>query len=330
MRAMFLDAPQTPLILREVKTPHPQADELLIKVEACGLCRTDWHLAAGEWTPPSASFPLVLGHQIVGTVVAQGSAVAHNRVGTRVGVTWLAGCCSACQACWRGCENLCDAVAFTGVDRWGGFAEYATAKAAFSFLISEELPSVHAAPLLCGGIIGYRAYQLCRDAATLGIMGFGSAAHLITQVAARQGVDVYAFTRAGDLARQQFARELGALWAGSIDSPPPCTLDAIIIFAADGTLVPAALQLLAKGGVAVCAGIHMSDIPSFPYSLLWGERRLESVANLTRADAAAFLKLAAALKLSSSITTYPLAQAQQALEDLHSAAFSGSAVIVSP
>lgn len=323
---MFLKSPGSDLLLEHVEIPVPAMGEVLLRVEACGVCRTDWHLLAGELTAPA--LPLVLGHQIVGEVVAVGTSVSNMLLGQRLGVTWLGHTCGQCTYCHHEEENLCDGARFTGFDRWGGFAEYCVAEAAFCVPLPRDLTAVEAAPLLCGGVIGYRALRQCGEGMKLGLVGFGAAAHLVTQIAVYQKREVYAFTRKGDIERQQLARQLGACWSGSVETPPDQLLDAVIIFAADGTLVPRALQLVRKGGVVVCGGIHMSAIPSFPYANLWGERSLRSVANLTRGDATDLLALAARIPIHTQVTTYPLEAAGIALRDLNAGAFCGAAVVV--
>lgn len=325
MRAMVLDAPRRPLRLAELPVPRPGAGELLLRVLACGLCRTDLHVVDGELTEPK--LPLVPGHQLVGEVVAAGEGAAHFAAGTRVGVPWLGWTCGECRYCRAGRENLCDRARFTGYHRDGGFAEYAVADARFCFALPGGYAAEQAAPLLCAGLIGYRSLRLCGDAERLGLYGFGAAAHLVAQVARWQGRRVFAFSRRGDAAAQAFARELGAEWAGASDEPPPEELDAAILFAPAGELVPAALAAVAKGGVVVCGGIHMSDIPSFPYRLLWGERVLRSVANLTRADGEEFLTLAPRVPVRTAVQLYPLAQANDALADLRAGRLRGAAVL---
>lgn len=325
MRAMLLDSPRRPLRLAEVPLPSPGPHQILIRVGACGVCRTDLHIVDGEL--PHPSLPLILGHQIVGIVEKSGSAVSAFKVGDRVGVPWLQGCCETCSFCLKGRENLCAQGCFTGYQRNGGFAEYCTADPRFCFSIPNTYSDVHAAPLLCAGLIGYRALRFAGDAKTIGFYGFGSSAHILTQIACYQKRDVYAFTRPGDIDGQQFASEIGAVWAGDSNALPPVSLDAAIIFAPNGQLVPQALQALAKGGNVVCAGIHMSDIPSFPYTLLWGERSIRSVANLTRQDGVDFFKIASETHINTSVHVYPLDEANQALEALRSGKFSGSIVL---
>ena len=326
MRAMLFEKVGQPLRLARVPIPEAGAGEVLLKVHACGICRTDLHIVDGELAEPA--LPLIPGHQIVGSVVRQGAGVDRFREGDRVGVPWLGGTCGVCRHCRAGRENLCDHARFTGYQRDGGLAEYAVADARFCFPIPAGYPDLQAAPLLCAGLIGYRSLVMAGDGERLGIYGFGAAAHIVTQVARFQGRRVFAFTRAGDAEAQSFAREMGAVWAGSADGPPPEALDAAIIFAPAGELVPAALRAVGKGGVVVCGGIHMSDIPSFPYDLLWGERSLRSVANLTRRDGEEFLALAPRVPVRTEVTAYPLEAAGAALEDLRSGRLRGAAVVV--
>jgi alcohol dehydrogenase, propanol-preferring len=306
--------------LRAVERPRPEAGpgELLLRIHACGVCRTDLHLLDGE--VKIAEPPRVLGHQIVGT----------DADGRRVGVPWLGWTDGECRYCRTGRENLCEHARFTGCDIDGGYAEYTVADERFCFTIPEGYPDEQAAPLLCAGLIGYRSLHMCGDADRLGLYGFGASAHILVQVARWQGRRVFAFTRHGDEATQAFARELGAEWAGGADEAPPEELDAAIVFAPDGALVPTALRALARGGTVVCGGIHMSDIPSFPYELLWEERVLRSVANLTRADGEEFLALAPRVPVRTQVTTYPLEAANDALADLRAGRFRGAAVVVPP
>jgi len=317
MRAVVFRGPGRPLHLERVPTPEPAEGQLLLAVEACGICRTDLHLLDGEVA--IADPPRILGHQIVGTVVGSG---------LRVGVPWLGWTCGACPQCRAGRENLCVRARFTGRDLDGGFAEYAVADRRFCFPLAGDHPPLQAAPLLCAGLIGYRALRFAGDGPRLGLYGFGAAAHIAVQVARHQGREVYAFTRRGDDAAQAFARRLGATWAGPSDAPPPAELDAAVIFAPDGRLVPKALRAVRPGGTVVCGGIHMSDIPAFSYDALWHERVLRSVANLTRRDGEEFLALAAELPVRTEVTAYPLEQAAVALEDLRAGRFSGAAVVV--
>lgn len=316
MRAAVLDAPGTPLRIVERERPTAGPGQVLLRVSACGVCRTDLHLRDGELSFPAPRIP---GHQIVGAAVDGGH---------RLGVPWLGWTCGACAWCRSGRENLCPRARFTGRDIDGGFAEYAVADERFCFPLPDGLTDEQIAPLLCGGLIGYRALRMCGGAQRLGLYGFGSAAHLLTQVAVHQGRSVFAFTRDGDEDAQALARSLGASWAGASESSPPEPLDAAIIFAPVGSLVPLALRAVAPGGTVVCGGIHMSEIPAFPYADLWEERSLRSVANLTRDDATEFLALAPAVPIRTTVTTYPLAEAEQALSDLRAGRVVGSAVVV--
>ncbi|WP_213157514.1 zinc-dependent alcohol dehydrogenase family protein [Parachlamydia sp. AcF125] len=325
MRAMVLEKPGTPLKRVTLAIPEPTSTQILVQVEACGVCRTDLHIRDGELTQPH--LPLILGHQIVGIVTKVGSEVKNFKAGDRIGVPWVGGCCNACEYCLSGRENLCDHGSFTGYQLQGGFAEYAVANESFCFSIPVEFSSLQAAPLLCGGLIGYRALRMSGEAKKLGFYGFGSSAHLMTQLAVYQGKSVYVFTRSGDEKTQAFAKQLGAIWAGSSDELPPVQLDAAIIFAPVGSLALAALKAVAKGGRVVCAGIHMSDIPSFPYSLLYGERMICSVTNLTRQDGKEFLELAPKVPIHSQINVYPLEKANQALDDLKQGKVNGSVVL---
>ena len=326
MRAMILDAPGQPLRAADLPVPTPEPEQVLIRVRACGVCRTDLHVVDGELTHPK--LPLVLGHQIVGTVVEVGEKVQQFSRGDRVGVPWLGSTCNHCRYCQTGRENLCDRAQFTGYNLDGGYAEYTVAEEHFCFPIPDGYPDLQAAPLLCAGLIGYRSYRMAGDGERLGFYGFGAAAHILIQVARYQGRQVYAFTRPGDTAGQQFARDLGAVWAGGSDESPPEKLDAAIIFAPAGQLVPAALQTVVKGGVVVCAGIHMSDIPSFPYKILWEERVLRSVANLTRRDGEEFLALAPQIPIRTQVEPFPLTAANEALESLRRGKINGAAVLV--
>jgi alcohol dehydrogenase, propanol-preferring len=326
MRAMVLDAPKTPLRAADLPVPEPEAGQVLLRVHACAVCRTDLHVLDGEL--PKPKLPLVLGHQVVGTVVRAGSGAARFRTGDRVGVPWLGWTDGDCEYCRSGRENLCDRARFTGYDIDGGYAECTVADQRFCFPIPSGYPDLQAAPLLCGGLIGFRALRMTGDARRLGLYGFGSAAHMIVQVARWQQRRVFAFTSPGDSATQQFARELGAEWAGGSLEAPPEPLDAAIIFAPVGALVPAALRALAKGGTVVCAGIHMSDIPSFPYDILWEERVVRSVANLTRQDGDEFLALAPKIPVRTEVRTFPLAQANEALDALRRGRIHGTAVLV--
>jgi len=326
MRAMVLDEIGAPLELREVQRPEPDEDQLLLEVKACGVCRTDLHVVDGDLKEPV--LPVIPGHQIVGRVVAMGKGVSGFDLGDRVGVPWLGGSCGSCRYCQNDHENLCDEARYTGYQYDGGFAEFATARARYCFPIPEGFPDRQAAPLLCAGLIGYRALEMAGDGEVLGFYGFGAAAHILVQVAHYQNRRVCAFTRPGDEAAASFARGLGAFWAGGSDEAPPEPLDAAIIFAPVGSLVPTALRAVRKGGIVVCAGIHMSDIPSFPYADLWGERVIRSVANLTRADGEAFMALAPRVGVRTEVHTYPLAEAGRALNDLREGAFTGAAVVV--
>ena len=325
MRAMVLERAGEPLRLRDVAVPLPGPGEVLLRVRCCGICRTDLHIVDGEL--PDPRLPLIPGHQIVGIVEARGQGAALDP-GQRVGVPWLGGTCGACAHCRVGRENLCDHAVFTGYQRDGGFAELAVAREAFCFPIPSGYPDAQAAPLLCAGLIGFRALQLAGEVQRVGFYGFGSAAHILTQLARTQGREVYAFTRPGDEEAQAFARELGAVWAGSAVQRPPVALDAAILFAPAGELVPAALGAVGKGGTVVCAGIHMSDIPSFPYRLLWEERVLRSVANLTREDGRAFLELAPRVPVRTEVAAYPLEAVNTALADLREGRIRGSAAVV--
>jgi len=326
MQAMLLERAGTPLKQATLKVPEPGPGQILIKVAACGVCRTDLHIFDGELAQPK--LPLVLGHEIVGRVVALGEGVAQFAPGDRVGVPWLGHTDGTCFYCRRGEENLCDDPRFTGYQIDGGYAQYTRADARFAFKLPEGYSDAEAAPLLCAGLIGYRSLKLAGNPSRLGIYGFGAAAHIVAQVARAQGREVYAFTRAGDRQAQDFALGLGAVWAGSSDAMPPEPLDAAIIFAPVGALVPAALKAVRKGGVVVCGGIHMSDIPSFPYDILWEERVLRSVANLTRADAREFLALAPTIPIKTSVSPMPLSQANQALEALRKGELTGAAVLI--
>ncbi|MFY9328942.1 MAG: zinc-dependent alcohol dehydrogenase family protein [Georgfuchsia sp.] len=311
--------------------PVPASGQVMIRVKACGVCRTDLHIIDGDL--PFPAYPVVLGHEVVGTVIALGPGVVSVNVGARVGVPWLGWTCGNCEACISGHENLCEAARFTGYQIAGGYAEYAVADARYVFAIPPAYTDAEAAPLLCAGLIGYRAYAMAQrelqvPVLRIGLYGYGAAAHLVAQVARHQGSEVYAFTRTGDIAAQELARKLGAVWAGDSDKDSPQTLDAALVFAPVGALVPLALRAVRPAGVVVCAGIHMSDIPSFPYSLLWRERKLVSVANLTRADGEAFMKIAGETKLEVTTHCYLLTEADQALDDLRNGRFSGAAVLI--
>jgi len=327
MQAMILHTPRHPLVLENRPDPEPGPGEVRLRVEACAVCRTDLHVVDGEL--PLPRLPLVPGHEIVGVVERLGQGTVGLQLGQRVGVPWLGHTCGHCSFCRLGRENLCDEPVFTGHGRDGGFATHVVAEAAFCIPLDLPQSAVQLAPLLCAGLIGWRSLRMAgNDAMHLGLYGFGAAAHLIAQVAQHEGRTVYAFTRPGDEAAQSFARQLGARWAGASDEKPPHLLDAAIIFAPVGALVPLALQAVRKGGRVVCGGIHMSDIPAFPYRVLWEERQLLSVANLTRADAAAFMQFAANHLLHVETTTYPLAQANEALADLRDGKLQGAAVLV--
>ena len=326
VRAMVLERPGEPLMLVERALGDVQAGQVCIEVSTCGVCRTDLHLVDGEL--PEPSLPIVPGHQIVGEVSACGTGVMGIEVGQRVGVPWLGWTCGRCAFCAGGQENLCETARFTGYQIDGGFADRALADHRFCFPLPQGYPDLQAAPLLCAGLIGYRALTMAGDGRRLGLYGIGAAAHIILQVAVHQGREVYAFTRSGDRSSQAFARELGAVWAGSSTEPPPERLDAAILFAPVGALVPASLKALRPGGTVVCAGIHMSDIPSFPYELLWHERHIRSVANLTRQDGHRFLSLAAQSNVQTHVTPYPLSQANEALEALRRGAIQGAVALV--
>jgi propanol-preferring alcohol dehydrogenase len=322
---MVLSAPRAPLALVERDVPRPRAGELLVLVDACGVCRTDLHIVDGELTAPR--LPLVPGHEVVGRVIALGEGTASVAVGDRVGIPWLGATCGACTFCRSQRENLCDTPQFTGYTRDGGYAEHAIADAAYCFRLPDAFDAVHAAPLLCAGLIGYRALAMTRDAQRLAIYGFGAAAHLIAQVAVWQRREVYAHTKPGDTEGQRFARSLGCAWAGDSATPPPAPVDAALIFAPVGALVPTALRHLRKGGLVVCAGIHMSDIPAFPYDLLWGERAVKSVANLTRRDGEEFLALAAQVPVRTTVEVFALTDANAALDAVRSGRVRGAAVL---
>jgi len=326
MRALEFIRPGEPLRLVQRDKPQPGPGCVRLRVSACGVCRTDLHIVDGEL--PVLDHPLVPGHEIVGVVEALGAGVDGIGAGERLGVPWLGWTCGRCGYCATGRENLCDAARFTGYQIDGGYADYAVADARYCFPIPPQYEDAEAAPLLCAGLIGYRAYAMAGDAKTLGIYGFGAAAHILTQLAVADGRTICAYTRRGDTAAQELARKLGAVWAGASDESAPHTLDAAIIFAPAGALVPQALAAVTKGGSVVCAGIHMSDIPSFPYRILWGERRIVSVANLTRRDGAAFFRAAARVKINTTVHRYPLTAANQALNDLREGRFAGAAVLV--
>ena len=326
MHAMLLDAARQPLRIAELPLPEPGPQQLRLRVTACGVCRTDLHIVDGELTEPK--LPLVLGHEIVGRVEALGAEVEGFAIGDRVGVPWLGFTDGSCPYCRTGRENLCDDARFTGYQIDGGYASHTLADARYCFHLPEGYSDAEAAPLLCAGLIGYRSLKMTGDARRLGIYGFGAAAHIVAQVARHQGRQIFAFTRPVDGQAQAFARELGAVWAGGSDEAPPEALDAAIIFAPIGALVPAALKALRKGGVVVCGGIHMSDIPNFPYDLLWEERVLRSVANLTREDAHEFLALAPKVPVKTIVVPMPLIEANQALDRLRKGQLTGAAVLV--
>ena len=319
---MVLEAPGTPLRLAELPAPEPGPGQILLRVRTCGVCRTDLHIVDGDLKEPK--LPLVPGHQIVGEVLGGGE---RFDTGDRVGVPWLGWTCGECRYCLAGQENLCDRARFTGYDVDGGYAELAVADERFCFPVPEGYPDEQAAPLLCAGMIGYRSLRLAGDGEALGLYGFGASAHIVCQVAVAQGRRVFAGTRAGDEETQEFARSLGAVWAGDASAGPPEELDAVIVFAPVGELVPAALRAVRKGGSVVCAGIHMSDVPSFPYELLWGERIIRSVANLTRADGEEFLALASTVPVRTEVETFPLERANEALDRLRRGELRGAAVL---
>lgn len=325
MNAMVLERAGGPVVARRLPRPTPGPGQVLVRVEACGVCRTDLHIQAGELARPK--LPLVLGHEIVGVVEAHGAGGGRYSPGARVGIPWLGWTCGVCRFCRSGRENLCEQASFTGYDRDGGYAEYAVADERYCFALPERYTPVRAAPLLCAGLIGYRSLVAAGDAARLGLYGFGAAAHIVAQVAHHQGRRIFAFTRPGDADGQRFARELGAEWAGGSDERPPEALDAAILFAPVGDLVPAALRAVDRGGRVVCAGIHMSPIPSFPYDLLWGERSIRSVANLTRRDGEEFFRLADQVPLEISATVFPRARAEEALTEVRSGRVRGAAVL---
>lgn len=326
MKAMVLKKQGQPLVYEEVTDPTPNENQVLLRILSCGVCRTDLHIVDGDLKNPKNS--LIPGHEIVGEVIGLGANATHFSIGDRVGVPWLGWTCGECYYCQTERENLCDKALFTGYQMDGGFAELTVANENFCFLMDDKYSDVDAAPLLCAGLIGYRALKLSNDGERLGIYGFGAAAHIITQIAIHEGGEVFAFTQEGDTKAQDFARQLGAVWAGSSKDMPPSLLDAALIFAPVGSLVPLALKATSKGATVVCAGIHMSDIPSIPYSLLWGERVLRSVANLTHADGLAFMALASNVPIKVSSVVYPLSQANEALSDLRTGKLNGAAVLV--
>ena len=326
MRAMVLHMIGQPLVLEERPDPLPAPGEIRVRVEACAVCRTDLHVVDGDL--PDPKLPIIPGHEIVGIVDMLGSGVSAPAIGTRVGIPWLGHTCGTCPYCATNQENLCDHPRFTGYTRDGGFATHVVADAAFAFPLQDFDDPVAAAPLMCAGLIGWRTLRIAGDGHRIGLYGFGAAAHILAQVCRWQGREIYAFTRAGDDAAQALALSLGACWAGSSDEMPPELLDAAIIFAPVGALVPNALQAVRKGGRVVCGGIHMSDIPQFPYSILWEERQIASVANLTRHDATEFLGIAPKANVKTTITVYPLIRANEALADLRAGRFQGAAVLV--
>lgn len=326
MKAMLLEAPRTPLRLIDIAVPACGERQVLLKVRACGVCRTDLHIVDGELTEPQ--LPLIPGHEIVGVVVDKGRAVQRFTIGQRVGVPWLGSTCGHCGYCNSGRENLCDNAKFTGYTLNGGYAEYALAEQDYCFDLPEPYSDTEAAPLLCAGLIGYRALAAAGDARVIGIYGFGAAAHIVTQVARWQGRRIFAFTRPGDAESQQFARELGADWAGDSTQAPPHAMDAALLFAPVGALVPQALRHTVKGGVVVCAGIHMSDIPAFPYDILWGERSVRSVANLTRRNGEEFLAIVPRAGVRTEVETFTLASANEAIARVRAGTVRGAAVLV--
>lgn len=325
MQAMVLEKQGEKLKMVDLPIPNPSAHQVLIKIQACGICRTDLHVMDGDLKYPH--LPLILGHQIVGIIEELGKEVNHLQIGERVGVPWLGQSCGHCTYCRSQRENLCDDARFTGYQLNGGLAEYCVANAKFCFPIPHGYADLQAAPLLCAGLIGYRALRKTQNAKRIGLYGFGAAAHLVIQIAHFQGCEIYAFTRPGDKQAQAFAQKLGATWAGGSDELAPTLLDAAIIFAPVGELVPIALRAVGKGGIVVCAGIHMSDIPRFPYDILWGERMICSVANLTRQDGEEFLTLAPKIPIKTEVHVYPLQNANEALDDLRHGRFAGAAVI---
>jgi propanol-preferring alcohol dehydrogenase len=332
MKAMVLETANKPLVLKEVSVPEPDDEQVLIQVHACGVCRTDLHIVDGELTEPK--LPLIIGHEITGTIVKLGKNVKEFKIGDKVGVPWLGYTCGKCKYCLRGDENLCDNAKFTGYTLDGGYAEYTVADRRYVFRLPVDYDLKQAAPLLCAGLIGYRSYRMIgkvrrRRIETLGIYGFGAAAHIIAQVAVHQKKKIYAFTKPGDKAAQEFALKLGAVWAGDSSVMPPEKLDAAIIFAPVGALLPAALKAIDKGGVVVCGGIHMSDIPQFPYEILWEERVFKSVANLTRRDGEELLEIASKVPVKTEITFYTLEKANEALNDLKAGKLQGAAVLTS-
>ncbi|MCX5497393.1 zinc-dependent alcohol dehydrogenase family protein [Kaistia dalseonensis] len=326
MKAMILEHQQAPLVLSEIAKPVAGPGQIVVRVLACGVCRTDLHVVDGDLKHPK--LPLVPGHEVVGRVETIGAGVSGFAIGERVGIPWLGHVCGHCAYCREGRENLCDTPGFTGYDIDGGYAEFARAEADYCFHLPGQYSDVEAAPLLCAGLIGYRSFRMAGPGRRLGLYGFGAAAHIIAQVAVAEGREIYAFTSPGDVEAQEFARRFGAVWAGGSTEVPPELLDAAIIFAPVGALVPAALRVLRKGGRVVCAGIHMSDIPAFPYEILWEERQIMSVANLTRQDGLDFMALAGRTKIVTQTTPYPLERANEALADLRSGRLEGAAVLL--
>lgn len=325
MSAMVLEAPLVPLKLKSIPTPRPQKGQVLIRIHTCGVCRTDLHIVEGDLAHPR--LPLVLGHQIVGTIVEKGVESSRFEIGQRVGVPWLGKSCQKCSFCLSHKENLCDDAEYTGYQINGGFAQYCVANEAYCFSLPDNYTDLEVAPLLCGGLIGFRALSMAKTAKKIGFYGFGSSAHILIQVACYLDKEVFVFTRKGDKAAQDLAKNLGAYWTGSSEEAPPEALDAAIIFAPIGDLIPTALKAVNKGGSVICAGIHMSDIPSFHYEILYGERILRSVTNLTRQDAIEFFKIASKMKIHTHVTSYPLEKANQAIQDLQNGKITGSAVI---
>jgi len=326
LRSMQLLAPRAPLAAASGPDPEPGPGQVLVEVAACGVCRTDLHVVDGDLPEPRR--PVIPGHEVVGRVIRGGPGAGRFRPGDRVGIPWLGWTCGACAFCRSGRENLCDAARFTGYQIDGGYADRAVADERYAFPLPIAYGDAEAAPLLCAGLIGYRAWAPVREVRRIGLYGFGAAAHIVAQLARHAGQEVFAFTRAGDAEAQAFARELGAAWAGASEEAPPRPLDAAVIFAPVGSLVPTALSRIAKGGTVVCAGIHMSDVPAFPYALLWGERTVRSVANLTRRDGEEFLALAPRVPVRTSVRTYPLAEANRALADLREGRLRGAAVLL--
>jgi propanol-preferring alcohol dehydrogenase len=327
MNAMVLEHIGQPLLYKQMPVPKPSALQVLVKIYACGVCRTDLHIIDGELKDPH--LPLILGHEIIGEIIEVGNSVTQFKKEDVIGIPWLGYTCGTCKYCLRGAENLCENAMFTGYTLNGGYAEYTVAYEQFCFHLSPNLNNISKAPLLCAGLIGYRSYSMVpADAKTIGLYGFGAAAHILLQVAMQQGKEIYAFTRDGDAATQQFARKLGAVWSGGSSEPSPVKLDAAIIFAPIGKLIISALENVDKGGAIICGGIHMNDIPSFPYRLLWEERSIRSVANLTRQDAKSFLAIAAEIDIHMETKFYPLQKANEALKDLKAGSIHGAAVLV--